>query len=243
MNEHPDAFRDWDSAYVLGMLAPEDRRAFEHHLPTCAACSAAVADLAGVPGIPSDLSAAEAVALTLPPDDGPPRTGLHEPVLVQRFAASVGRRRRSVRLRIGAFALASAAVLGFGGLVVGSSISDHRPTAKQSVAASAQTAAPCAMRQVVSGSMTAEPAVPEKGWGTRFDWNCTYLADDWTADPPAYDLVTTGTDGTRSTVATRTATKSTAVGLVASTAIATRHPIDRDLLWRRHSPARHPVAF
>jgi hypothetical protein len=220
MNEHPDAFRDWDSAYVLGMLSPEDRRLFEQHLATCAACSAAVADLAGVPGILSALSAAEAVALTLPPDDDHLRAGLHEPDLVQRLAATVVRRRRSVRIRVGAFILASAAVLGFGGLVVGSTIADHRP-APPSVAVSPEAAPLRTMSEVVPGAMTARLAVTAKGWGTRFDWNCTYLVDDWTSAAPAYDLVITGIDGSESTVATWRATKSTAGGLVASSAVAT----------------------
>ena len=221
MNSHPDAFRDWDSAYLLGILGPDDRRTFQHHLSTCAACSAAVADLAGMPGILSGLSTAEAVALTLAPDDERVPAGLLEPDLVQRLATSVVRHRRSVRLRVGVFALASTAVLGFGGLVVGSSISDHRPNALHSVTATPQTGALRAMRQVVPGSMTAELAVTQKRWGTRFDWNCTYLATDWTDRPPVYDLVITGIDGTQSIVATWTATKSTAGGLVAATAVAT----------------------
>ena len=88
MNSHPDAFRDWDSAYLLGILGPDDRRTFQHHLSTCAACSAAVADLAGMPGILSGLSTAEAVALTLAPDDERVLAGLQEPDLVQRLATS-----------------------------------------------------------------------------------------------------------------------------------------------------------
>ena len=45
----PDPYREWDAAYVLGALSPRDRRAFEQHLATCAACREAVAELAGMP--------------------------------------------------------------------------------------------------------------------------------------------------------------------------------------------------
>lgn len=140
---------------------------------------------------------------------------------MKRLAESVVRRRRFVRLQIGAFALVSAAVLGFGGLLVGSTVSNHPPVGLHSVVGAPQNAQLREMHPVVAGSMTAELAVTEKGWGTRFDWHCTYLANAWTSAPPEYALVVTATDGTQSTVATWTATGSTAAGLVASTAVAT----------------------
>lgn len=81
MTEHPDGFRDWESAYVLGMLAPSDRRAFEHHLASCMSCAVDVADLAGMPGALSALSAAEAVALTLPSHNEHCSPGRVSPIL------------------------------------------------------------------------------------------------------------------------------------------------------------------
>lgn len=46
-----DPYRDWDAAYVLGALAPAERRTYEEHLTTCDTCRAAVAELAGIPGL------------------------------------------------------------------------------------------------------------------------------------------------------------------------------------------------
>jgi len=48
--EH-EAFAEWDAAYVLGALAPVDRRAYEDHLAGCGRCRAAVAELAPLPGL------------------------------------------------------------------------------------------------------------------------------------------------------------------------------------------------
>ena len=94
MNERTDPFHDWDAAYVLGALSPDDRRAFEQHLAQCQACSAAVAELAGMSGLLGKLPAAEALALVdATPDEPRPeerlRTKRHEPGVVQRLAASV----------------------------------------------------------------------------------------------------------------------------------------------------------
>ncbi len=63
MTATPDPYREWDAAYVLGALSPHDRRAFEQHLATCAACREAVAELAGMPGILGMLTAEHADAL------------------------------------------------------------------------------------------------------------------------------------------------------------------------------------
>ena len=42
-----DKYREWDGAYVLGALSPEERLEFEDHLPDCPDCTAAVAESAG----------------------------------------------------------------------------------------------------------------------------------------------------------------------------------------------------
>ncbi|MDQ1597715.1 MAG: hypothetical protein QOI70_1139 [Microbacteriaceae bacterium] len=217
MNDPHDPFREWDSAYVLGMLSPDDRRAFQRHLATCPACSAAVADLAGIPGILSLLSPAEAIALDAPRPDDHLRSEQHEPDLVPRLAAAAVRKRRRLRLRVGALSLAAAAVIGFGGLALGTLLT---PPASTSVA-SDHVPALRAMSQVVPGAMTAQLALSEKAWGTRIDWKCEYRTANWSSTPPTYDLVVTDASGTETTVATWKAAKSTASGLVASTSVPT----------------------
>ncbi|MEV6237646.1 zf-HC2 domain-containing protein [Lentzea sp. NPDC051838] len=46
-----DPFREWDVAYLMGSLSPEDRRAYERHLEVCPPCEHAVRQLAGMTGI------------------------------------------------------------------------------------------------------------------------------------------------------------------------------------------------
>lgn len=58
-----DRYADWDAAYVLGALAPEQRHTFEEHLAGCPACRAAVGELAAMPGLLAQVSVAEALAL------------------------------------------------------------------------------------------------------------------------------------------------------------------------------------
>ncbi|WP_026075456.1 zf-HC2 domain-containing protein, partial [Cellulomonas massiliensis] len=63
---HRDPYREWDAAYVLGALDPDERRAFEQHLQGCPACTAAVAELAGLPGMLRAVAPEDARALDDP---------------------------------------------------------------------------------------------------------------------------------------------------------------------------------
>jgi hypothetical protein len=70
--------------------------------------------------------------------------------------------------------------------------------------------------------ITASMRVTEKGWGTRFDWSCSYHGTDWeSAGPVSYDLVVTDKSGAQTTVATWSAAGPHAAGLSASSRIAT----------------------
>ena len=78
-----DRYTEWDAAYVLGSLSPDERGEFEQHLAGCDRCRAAVGELAGIPGLLAQVPPAEAWALasdvsgpsrpTDPPVDLPPR--------------------------------------------------------------------------------------------------------------------------------------------------------------------------
>ena len=202
MNDDP--FHDWDAAYVLGLLGPDDRRAFEEHLTTCATCSAAVAELAGMPGILATLSKEEAVALLEPePAEEPGSDGL-----VARLAVAAGQRRRRVRLAIAGAGVAAALGLGVGGYALGSA--DEPSMSSDNFVA---------MSQVQSGIMTASLRVEQKEWGTRLEWNCHYLATGGYSASRVYELVVTDTSGRETIAATWVATSPKAASLSASSAV------------------------
>lgn len=205
-----DQFRDWDAAYVLGMLSSDDRRAFEQHLTTCHACSTAVAELAGMPGILGALSSDEAVTLSAEADSADAQMPPSDPELVTRLAVAVGRRRQRVRMATAIAGVAAAAVLLVGGFAIGSAIdsSPGRPAA-------------VAMAQVQPGVMTADISVVKKSWGTRFDWTCHYLNSSAYGGSTRYELVATGKDGAKTVVASWTASDPKTPTLAASSSLST----------------------
>lgn len=209
MTEETDRFRDWDAAYVLGALSTEERRTFERHLAACPQCSADVAELAGLPGILSKLPVDDAVALlaVTPIDDAHLQGGTHTPGLVQRLAVAAKRRRRRIRLGILAGAVAIVAVLAIGGVAY---------TANQATPVAAVAMSPLGQHVI-----TASLQVTRKGWGTRFDWSCSYHGTSWESSPESYDLVVTDKQGVKHTVASWSTSGAHASGLTASSKIAT----------------------
>jgi hypothetical protein len=206
-----DPFHDWDAAYVLGMLGPDDRREFERHLTTCDSCSTAVAEIAGMPGILGMLSRDEAVALSAEADSTDARVPQHDPELVTRLAVAAGRRRQRVRLATALAGVAAAAALVVGGFAIGSSPnpSPDRP-------------ATVAMTQVRPDLMSADISVAEKSWGTRFDWSCHYLDTAvWKGRTPKYELVATDDNGTQTVVASWTASGPRTTSLAAASSLPT----------------------
>jgi hypothetical protein len=207
-----DSVHDWDGAYVLGALSPEDRRRYEEHLADCSTCARAVQDLAGIPGILGTLDPDEALALRDLPDDPLLREAEHVPDRAAGVARRVRRRRRRARLT-GAIVLV--AVL-LAGSVGGWSI----------VRALQPVATPLAVAHVLDpvgdSQLSADLTVTPVGWGTRLDWSCSYGAragGGSSYTPVSYSLVVHTRTGTSSTVATWTSDEGEASGLVASTAI------------------------
>lgn len=210
-----ESMHDWDGAYVVGALSPEDRRAYEQHLTDCPTCSQGVQDLAGLPGILGLLDREEALALRDQPDDGSLRDAAHVPDRVAGIAGRVRRHRRRTRL---AAALVVVGVLLLGSIGGLSLVHATQPGTQQAVAA--RTLDP-----VGSSGLTAKLTATPVGWGTRLDWSCDYRGHAGAHGayaPASYSLVVHTTTGATSTVATWTSDGGEAKGLVAATAI----PVD-----------------
>jgi hypothetical protein len=200
-----DRFKDWDAAYVLGMLSSDERREFEDHLASCAECSAAVTELAGMPGMLSRLPAREAIELVDAEIELSPL-----PQLATRLAHIVDARRRRTRVRTAVVAIGSAAAIAAGSFVLGAVAAQPAVHEVAMTPASATT------------PIDARLAVTSKGWGTRFDWHCDYPGEvnaSW--GPITYDLVVTTRAGEQSVVASWTAHGSGANNLSASTSVPT----------------------
>lgn len=222
MNDSSDEFRDWDAAYVLGALGPNDRRAYEQHLTRCPACTAAVAELAGMPGLLRKLRPEDAEALLGVPDDAHLREPQHQPDLMQRLATTANKRRRRVRASVLALMVSAAAALAFGGIFIGAAMAPSAHVA-QSPATSTPTGTAVMMTPIQPGSMTATLTVSAKSWGTRFDWTCNYAdANGSLSSAKTYNMVMTDTSGVETVLATWSAThKPRATDLATSSSTAT----------------------
>lgn len=216
MTAEHDRFRDWDAAYVLGMLGAEDRRAFELHLKTCAVCAGAVSELAGMPALLGAISAEQAVGLA----SGSDLVGIaHEPSLLAPLARRVARRRLRRRI-IGGFAGIVAACLL---VVAGAAFSAPAPSAAPSAATTESAFTP--MTVLAASTMSAKLRITEKGWGTRLEWVCNYYGLSSYAGE--YEIDATTTDGKQHVLASWSTTGGSQSGeLSASTSLRTAE-IDR----------------
>ncbi|MCC2321119.1 anti-sigma factor family protein [Cellulomonas xiejunii] len=224
-----DPYREWDAAYVLGALAPGERREFEEHLAACEVCRAAVGELAGLPGLLGKVPAEDAVdAGTAPgsgPDgrvdgpsdgrvDGPSDGPLADVVPLARVAREARRRRARGRVALVGAAAALVVLAGAGGAAVTGALGARTAV----VAADARTVA---LAPVGGSGVSADVTIAPARWGSHLDWSCAYEA----AELPegVYELVLVAADGERSVVATWTSTgERTASGLQASSAL----PVD-----------------
>jgi hypothetical protein len=90
-------------------------------------------------------------------------------------------------------------------------------TASQAPAVATVAMVPVQHENVVTASMVVTP----KGWGTRFDWSCSYLTSSGSySDPVSYDLVVVKKSGAQSVVATWSSVGPHAAGLAASSDVA-----------------------
>jgi hypothetical protein len=195
---------DWDAAYILGALTPEESAEYERFLSGDAARTAALQDLSDIPAILDNLSPDEALALL----DGPTDTRT-QPVSTLAEVAEK-RRQRSRRARLATAFASAAACLIVGGFVGYAAL--PRPSAP-GVSLQAMTAG---QREGVTAAL----AVTPEQWGTRLDWECEYTKN-WATAVNRYDLVVTTKNGAESVVASWAPTGAETSNLAAATVIPT----------------------
>lgn len=218
-----DAYSEWDAAYVLGALTPEDRRDYERHLVGCEACSRAVAELAGMPGLLAAVPAEQALAEGLPPDRSEAAVASRMPdATVPRLLAAARRERsRARRLLVGAL-VGVAAIAAAGALAVAgwAGVPGGAPVASPSASEPAATppATTLTMSPVVPSPLSAELTLEAEPWGTRIVSRCSY-AEAYEDASAGYALYLTDRQGVTSLLATWLADPGTTVTPVGTTSL------------------------
>ncbi|MGB3484650.1 MAG: hypothetical protein WBB07_20840 [Mycobacterium sp.] len=202
---------DWDAAYVLGALTPEERSEYEQLRAAEPTNIAALTDFADTAALLDLLSPQEALALLDEAVEGAPIPEVAPAILLPALAAAAEKRRVRSRRAVIASVLASAAAF----LLIGGIIGYNSIGASPSTGVTLQAMAP-GQRKGVSASL----AVTGERWGTRLDWQCQYTKD-WASTVTSYGLVVTTIGGAESTVATWSPSGHEASGLAAATVIPT----------------------
>jgi hypothetical protein len=219
--EQQDFFLDYDAAYVMGALDPQDRRAFEEHLTTCARCTAAVSELAGMPGLLAQVPTQQVLAPRATPEPVPD-------TLLPRLAAAIRAQRLRRRVWTGVVAAAAACLVTAVALTAGPwSTKDPESTG---------IALP--MTALATAPVTATVRLDSVDWGTEVNLECTYQddgslpADKWEAR--TYTLVVVPKDGgAAQQVAQWTALPGKTVTPSGSTSLTTEQIKDIQLLNSR----------
>lgn len=248
----PDAYADWDAAYVLGALSSVERHEFERHLAECDDCARMVAELAALPGLLGTVPAEEALALDRqagePHPDSAPRdadraggpglsglSGLSGESL-PRLMDRVRRRRRRARALVAgavvavagasaAAALVLATVLpGAPGAPVAAPADSAAPVASAAPGSAQPRAARTVMEQVVPSPLSASFVLTGESWGTRIDSSCSYAQAGGGSGSAerSYSMYVTDSRGTATLVATWLAGPGTAIEAVGTTSVARR---------------------
>jgi putative zinc finger protein len=150
-----DEFRDYDAAYVLGALPPDERRTFERHLAGCPDCADSVRVMAGMPGLLARVRVEDVL--------GPPEPAVQpSEELLPRLLTGVSRRRRTRRfLTGGAVGLAVAACLALLVVLITPTMAPAPPPYRNMTA----------IRQV---PIRAAIQLSDKSWGTQIALRCKY---------------------------------------------------------------------
>ena len=173
-----DQFQQWDGAYVLGALSPEERELFEQHLLTCDDCMDRVRELAALPSLLGQLSDDDIRELEL--DDPVPDT------LLPRLMRAAQARRRRGRVVIGSLVAAVAACAVTLAVVLW-------PTS------SSPQAPLLAMHALHVGTpVQASVRLVSRSWGTEIEMHCKYI--DGHDGAETYVLQVVGHDGVPQTI-------------------------------------------
>jgi hypothetical protein len=175
-----------DGAYVLGALSPEERVAFERHLPGCDSCARSVRYLAGLPGL-----LARVPVEILDPEQPPvpvPETLL--PALVR-----AARRNQRRRMWITGGLVAAAAAIAIGAVGVSTLGGDGSDNVASPPASSAPVAPPTTAAAQIMQPNGDEPisgwiSLTKVGWGTRLDLTCTYAEESADYEQPSWSTYT-----------------------------------------------------
>ena len=215
-----DAYSDWDAAYVLGGLAPEDRRDYERHLAGCEACSRAVAELAGLPGLLGAVATEQALAVATPKPAGPEAAGaarMPDTTLPRLLVAA--RRERSRSRGLFAGALVGVAAIAAAGALAVAGWADGAGGTPPASPPSASAVTPLVMSAVVPSPLSAELTLEARPWGTRIVSRCSYAEEYETPGARAYALYLTDREGATSLLATWLAAPGTTVTPVGTTSL------------------------
>jgi hypothetical protein len=182
MTTDHEQYADWDGAYVLGALPPEERVEYERHLAVCDQCRTELAELLPLPGLLRRVDDTEREALLGGKALDEPPVGLETRLLEAARAESAAQPRagsvtapaaagpapvvplwRRTRTRV---ALGIAAAAAVAAAVVVPLATRDEPSARPTASVT--------LRQTVPTELTASVALTRTAWGTRIDMVCAY---------------------------------------------------------------------
>jgi Putative zinc-finger len=171
-----DPFWNYDGAYVLGALPPDERRRYERHLRHCRRCAGATRELSGLPDLLAEADIAR-------PDQAPDGARRTAPVRWYRC-----RPRLLTAVMLAAAVCLIAAIM----LTVAVAVRRHGPSVP----------APVAMTHVVPAPINADTQIVDLAWGTHIELSCSYSDPDGDRLPAGYLLVAVDRSGRSQQLAT-----------------------------------------
>lgn len=172
-----DRFWNYDAAYVLGALPPDERRRYERHARHCRRCAAAIREVSGMP----DLLAQADIARS-----GQARVRAPQPTARVRWYG-----RRPGRLT-GIVLSATACLITAIVLTFAIAVREHERALP----------APVAMTQVIPAPINADAQLVNVAWGTQVEMSCSYSDGDADRLPASYLLVAVDRSGRSQQIAT-----------------------------------------